>query len=196
MLDLKNVFENKKYDGNESELVELSNDLYSLSWEQAYWLAKCLDECGPDGITDSKLIELFEYVFDEGLTASINYEYYITASEKLARLYIKNKDFDYANNILMELTRIMNPVPDWVYINYCLAQIYSDTVYRHAADPVFFFKLLDSISMDSFSIRAGVYQKFLNKLYEIKENEPQRKINIQQFEDLKYKYIGHSFDNE
>lgn len=196
MLDLKNVFENKKYDGNESELVELSNDLYSLSWEQAYWLAKCLDECGPEGITDSKLIELFEYVFDEGLTASINYEYYINASEKLARLYIKNKDFDYANNILMELTRIMNPVPDWVYINYCLAQIYSDTVYRHVVDPVFFFKLLDSISMDSFSIRAGVYQKFLNKLYEIKENEPQRKINIQQFEDLKYKYIGHSFDNE
>jgi len=196
MLDLKNVFENKKYDGNESELIELANDLYSLSWEQAYWLAKCLDECGPDGITDSKLIELFEYVFDEGLTASINYEYYIKASEKLARLYIKNKDFDYANNILMELTRIMNPVPDWVYINYCLAQIYSDTVYRHAVDPVFFFKLLDSISMDSFSIRAGVYQKFLNKLYEIKENEPQRKINIQQFEDLKYKYIGHSFDNE
>lgn len=196
MLDLKNIFENKLYENNENELVELSQDMYSLSWEQAYWLARCLEECSPEGITHSDLIGLFEYVFDEGLTASINYDYYIIASEKLARLYIRNQDYDYANNILMELTKIMNPVPDWVYINYCLAQMNSDTVYRHAADPVFFFKLLDSISMDSFTVRARIYQKFLNKLYEIKEKEPHRKINIKQFEDLKYKYIGHSFDNE
>lgn len=195
MLDLKTIFENKSYESNENELIELSQDIYILTWEQAYWLAQCLEEFGPEGISDADLIELFEHAFDEGLTASINYEYYINASEKLARLYIKNKDYDYANNILMELTRIMKPVPDWVYINYCLAQMNSDTIYRHAADPVFFFKLLDSISMDSFAVRAGLYQKFLNKLYEIREKEPHRKINIQQFEDLKYKYIGHSFDN-
>ena len=167
-----------------------------MSWEQAYWLAKCLDECSPEDVSTSDLIDLFEHAFDEGLTAGINYDYYIDASEKLARLYIRNKDYDYANNILMELTKIMKPVPDWVYINYCMAQINSDTVYRHAADPVFFFKLLDSISVDSYSTRAVIYQKFLNRLYEIKEKEPDRKINISQFESVKYKYIGHYFDNE
>lgn len=195
MLDLKTIFDNKVYESNENELIILSQDIYSLTWEQAYWLAQCLEEFEPESISDANLIELFEYVFDEGLTTSINYDYYINASEKLARLYIKNRDYDYANNVLLELTRIMNPVPDWVYINYCLAQMNSDTIYRHAADPVFFFKLLDSISMDSFMVRARLYQNFLNKLYEIEKKEPQRKINIQRFEDLKYKYIGHSFDD-
>ena len=63
-------------------------------------------------------------------------------------------------------------------------------------DPTQYFKLLDSISMESYIQRARVYQIFLSRLYEIKESDPSRKINIKQFEELKYKYIGHSFDEE
>ena len=194
MIDLKNIFDNKQYDSNQEVLVELSKDVYSLKWEQAYWLAKCFEDFKPEGITDNSIIQLFEYAFDNGLDKTIDYEIYIDASEQLARMYIRNKDYDYANNILMELTRILKPVPDWVYINYCISQIKSDNVYRHAMDPGYFFKLLDSISMDSYQTRARIYQMFLNRLYEIKEKEPNKKISITKFEDLKFKYIGHVFD--
>ncbi len=196
MIDLKNVFENKQYEENGESLSVLASDYYSLKWNQAFWLAKCLCDYKPDGVDNSKVIEIFEYAFDEGLTPSADKDLYIDACQYLSRLYINAKDYDLANNLLMELKNMLDPVPDWVYIQYCMSMVKSDTVYRHAMDPTQFFGLLDSISMESYQQRARVYQVFLSRLYEIKEKEPNRKINIEQFEALKYKYIGHAFDAE
>ena len=178
------------------ELIEISQNPGQMDWESAYWIAKCLQTADTTESTDDLIISMFNKAFNMGLSLSSNKVLFLDAAQILSRLYIRRTDYISAINYLMDLTDFLDEVPDWVNIYYLMAQIMTDNIFRHAEDPYFLFRRLDSISSNSYEQRAKVYQIFLKRLHDIEELGTTRTLNIDRYEELKDKYIGHYLDLE
>ena len=196
MSDYQVWYENSTYDSHIQELLIEANDLSSTEWEDAYWLGKCLYEASVEENTDEKVINSLVYASHRGLNMSTDSEKFLDAAQILARLYIRRNDYIRAANYLMDLSDRMDHVPDWVNLYYILSQILTDTIFRHAEDPYFLYKRLNSVSPDSYAQRAKVYQIFLKRLHDINETGTERELNIETFEGLRDKYIGNYLDSE
>lgn len=195
MIDFRQCFKNNQYDSVVDDLIEQAKDITSIRGEDAYWLAKCIYEASSEEDTDDYVIDSILQALKTGINLSTDREKFLDAAQILSRLYIRRNDYIRAINYLMDLSDCMDPVPDWVNLYYVMAQILTDNIYRHAEDPVFLYRRLDSVSPDSYVQRAKVYQIFLKRLHDIEASGTNRTLNIDVFEGLKNKYIGNYLDD-
>ena len=195
MIDFRQCFANHQYDSVFDDLIKQAEEIDSIRGEDAYWLAKCIYEASPEEDTDDYVIGSMLHALNTGINASTDKEKFLDAAQMLSRLYIRRNDYNRAINYLMDLSDRMDPVPDWINLYYIMAQILTDNIYRHAEDPVFLYRRLDSVSQDSYVQRAKVYQIFLKRLHDIEESGTDRTLHIDVFEGLKDKYIGTYLDD-
>ncbi|MCD7818231.1 MAG: hypothetical protein LUH07_04180 [Lachnospiraceae bacterium] len=185
----KNYLEGE-YNDNVEELLDATKDLAALDWEDAYWLAKCIQSADTDIDTDEVVIKLINYEFNHGLNYSVNKEKYFYSAKMLSRLYLRRRDYECAINYLMDIDERSEDAPDWVNVYYLLSQIMTDNIYRIAQDPTFFYERLNSIGEESYKSRAEIYKVFIDRLRELEKAGTKRQLNIPSFEEKIPEYIG------
>lgn len=139
---------------------------------------------------EREIIDLLEGAVSEGLSLRTNRQLYLLVADLLAKLYIRDKDYNAAINYLMDIDDSSPDVPDSIHLSYLYAQIMTENILRFAAEPVLLFRRLDRISAASFTERAEFYKVFLKRLAEVAAREPSAGQNLEKFRKQAEKYTG------
>jgi|GEM_PF-3625406 len=139
------IYESPTKKLRKSELDNYLNDTSSLSnWENAYWVAKILMD-GDYGVSDEKIIEIFESCFFMGLSSGDG-EFYLDVNENLAKLYIRYGQYGKATASLYKLENVnAEKSPDWLHLDFALVQLHTNSFFRDVEDPHFLFNRLSRV---------------------------------------------------
>ena len=139
------------------------------NWRDAYRIGKAIYEHA-SGEADKLIMDAYEKAFGLGLNIRVNREYFLTATQQLARIYFQFQRYEEAVNMLMVLDSNMDDLPDWVNLYYASAQIHTENILYWAEVPQILFRRIDRINTadeDSVKRRQYLYLEFLNRLSEL-----------------------------
>lgn len=138
-------------------------------WDDAYWIGSFMYEQAL-GEADKLSMDAYEKAFALGLNIRVNRECFLTASQRIARIYFQFRKYDEAINKLMILDANEDNLPDWVNLYYASAQIHTENILYWAEVPKLLFKRIDGINesdLESVSRRRFLYLEFLNRISEL-----------------------------
>lgn len=158
------IYESPTKKLRKSELDNYLNDTSSLSnWENAYWVAKILMD-GDYGVSDEKIIEIFESCFFMGLSSGDG-EFYLDVNENLAKLYIRYGQYGKATASLYKLENVnAEKSPDWLHLDFALVQLHTNSFFRDVEDPHFLFNRLSRVDWGNPNTKQqaqNIFSKFL-----------------------------------
>lgn len=143
------------------------------NWDDAYWIGKFVYEQAT-GEADKLIMVAYEKAFGLGLNIRVNKEYFLTATQQIARIYFQFRKYDEAINKLMVLDSNVENLPDWVNLYYASAQIHTESILLLAEVPEILFRRIDGINeSDPESVRRRKYLflEFLNRISELSETK-------------------------
>lgn len=143
------------------------------NWDDAYWIGKFVYEQAT-GEADKLIMVAYEKAFGLGLNIRVNREYFLTATQQIARIYFHFRKYDEAINKLMVLDSNVENLPDWVNLYYASAQIHTESILLLAEVPEMLFRRIDGINeSDPESVRRRKYLflEFLNRISELSETK-------------------------
>jgi len=139
------------------------------NWDDAFWIGRCLFEQG-SGESNKLIMDAYEKAFSLGLNIRVNREYFLTATQQIAKIYFQFQKYDEAINKLMVLDSNMVNLPDWVNLYYASAQIHTENILYWAEVPEMLFRRIDGINEsdpESVRRRKFLYLEFLNRISEL-----------------------------
>lgn len=161
------------------EVASIKSDIDSASdWEEVYWIGRFLFD-NNSGVADKLIMDAYEKAFSLGLNIRVNKDFFLEATQQIAKIYFQFRMYDEAINKLMVLDSNMEQLPDWVNLYYASAQIHTDNVLYWAEVPALLFNRIDGINeKDSESVRRRKYLflEFLNRLCVILEGKSVNEI--------------------
>lgn len=145
----------------------------AVNWDDAYWIGRFVYEQA-SGEADKLIMDAYEKAFSLGLNIRVNREYFLTATQQIARIYFQFRKYDEAINKLMVLDSNVDDLPDWVNLYYASAQIHTENILYWAEVPEMLFRRIDGINEDdaeSVKRRRFLFLEFLNRISELSKTK-------------------------
>lgn len=139
------------------------------NWKESYKIGSTLFDQAA-GEADKFVIDAYEKAFSLGLNIRTDRERFLTATQRLAKIYFEFCKYEEAINKLLVLDSNVDDLPDWVNLYYASARIQTEQILYWAEVPEILFRRLDGIHEDdpeSIRRRTYLYLEFLNRISEL-----------------------------
>lgn len=138
----------------------------AANWTEVYQIGCDIYDQAP-GEGDALIMHAYERAMTLGLNVQSAQEEYLTATQRLARIYNRFRLYQKSLNMLLILEANQQNLPDWVPLYYAAAAIHTDTVRLWAESPEMLFRRVDGIDeSDAASVdrRRYIYLEFMNRI--------------------------------
>ncbi|MCR4651888.1 MAG: hypothetical protein K5662_09070 [Lachnospiraceae bacterium] len=171
---MRNYKELLEYRADMPEVRIIQQDIEtSTNWGDAYCIGQYVYEQA-SGEADKLIMDAYEKAFGLGLNIRVNREFFLAATQQIARIYFRFQKYDEAINKLMVLDSNVDDLPDWVNLYYASAYIHTENILYWAEVPNMLFKRIDDIdenNPESVKRRKYLFLEFLNRISELSETK-------------------------